>query len=125
MVWGYEEDGDGVSNRVGRVEGGIQPWLDLLDSGTLAQEKSPASKPSTNIPVKMVGDEIEQKSRRTPDLDTSLKGPRRAEVRLLHPPAAKKFLNMEEEREDVSATVAQALVPAIRHFEFLTELELL
>ena len=25
---------------------------------------------------------------------------------------------------DVSATVAQALVPAIRHFEFLTELEL-
>ena len=64
MVWGYEEDGDGVSNRVGRVEGGIQPWLDLLDSGTLAQEKSPASKPS-NIPVTMVGDEIEQKSRRT------------------------------------------------------------
>ena len=88
MVWGYEEDGDGVSNRVGRVEGGIQPWLDLLDSGTLAQEKSPASKPS-NIPVTMVGDEIDQKSRRTPDLDTSLKGPRRAEVRLLHPPAAK------------------------------------
>ena len=44
------------------------------------------------------------------------------------PPASsssKKLLNMEEEREDdVSATVAQALVPAIRHFEFLTELEL-
>ena len=55
MVWGYEEDGDGVSNRVGRVEGGIQPWLDLLDSGTLAQEKSPVSKPS-NMPVTMVGD---------------------------------------------------------------------
>ena len=40
------------------------------------------------------------------------------------PPASsssKKLVNMEEERED---DVAQALVPAIRHFEFLTELEL-
>ena len=36
-------------------EGGMQPWLDLLDSGTLAQEKSPASQPS-NIPEKMAGD---------------------------------------------------------------------
>ena len=56
-----------------------------LELVRLAQEKSPASLQTFILPE--ITEEVAQKSQgKMADLDTSLKGPRRSEVRLLLPP---------------------------------------
>ena len=50
------------------------------------------------------------KPTRTKDLDMSVKGPRSAEIRLLHPPAAKRkrSLEMEPQQQRITSLLAES-----------------